>query len=269
MKKIFIGLLLFSLPTTGISQPMDLLLSGREPIDLTKAAAGSDVLLIGDDHTQPEIKMFLMNQLKPLSGVGFRCLAIEMLPSRFQPSLDHWTEADQNRIRQHLARFWGEKGPGIAESLFDLIARAKQEGLMVVALDPDEAPSMDREDVNPHWAQCVQRCRIGKNGTKMIVFGGSSHFQSHPQSAFSILKDQGIHCSVLEFAGLENPRSVELDLKTAKLLGREAPVALQLTAENQHQGWRGAFMLPYKRETLATRWIINMDPTTQLASLPL
>jgi hypothetical protein len=269
MKKIFISLLLFSLSTAGIAQPMNLFLSGREPIDLARATAASDVLLIADDHPQPEIKMFLMHQLITLKALGFRCLAIEMLPSRLQPALDGWTEPDQSNIRQYLTRFWGEKGPRVADSVFNLIATAKQEGLMVVALDNDETPSMDRQDENPHWAQCVQRCRVGKNGMKMIVFGGSSHFQDQPRSALTLLKDQGIHCSVLEFSGLENPRSVKLDLNTARLLGREAPLPLQLTAQNQRLGWHGAFMHPYKDDASAARWIINLDPDLQLASLPL
>jgi hypothetical protein len=269
MKRILISLLLFSLPSAGIAQPMNLFLSGREPIDLAKATAASDVLLVADDHTQPEIKMFLMHRLKTLKALGFRCLAIEMLPSRFQTSLDSWGEADQGKVRRHLTRFWGEKGPSIADCLFDLIAEAKHEGFMVVALDADEAPSMDRQDMNPHWAQCVKRCRIGENGAKMIVFGGSSHFQPRPRSALTLLNDQGIHCSVWEFSGLENPRSVELDLKTAQLLGREASLPLQLTAENQRLGWHGAFMHPYKDDASVARWIINLEPDLQLASLPI
>ena len=151
----------------------------------------------------------------------------------------------------------------------DLIAAAKREGIMVVALDPDDSPSMDRQDVNPHWVECVHRCRIGKNGFKMIVFGGASHFQDQGQSAYSLLKDQGVRCAVLEFAGLENPRSVELDLKTAQLLGHETSLALQITAENQHNGRRGTFMLPHTSEASALRWIINLDPELQLAALPL
>lgn len=268
MKKILIGLVLFSLPAPGIAQTTDALLAGREPINLAKAIGGSDVLLIGDDHPQLEIKTFLIRQIEALHALGFRCLAIEMLPSRFQPALERWNEADQSKIRGHLSQFWGEKGRGVPESLFELIATAKREGLMVIALDPDEVPSMDREDVNPHWAQCVQRCRIGKGGSKMIVFGGSSHFQSQPRSAFSLLKDQGIHCSVFEFSGLENSRSVELELKTAQLLGREVPLTLQLTAENQRRGLHRAFMLLYARETGVSRWVINMEPQLQLASLP-
>jgi hypothetical protein len=100
----------------------------------------------------------------------------------------------------------------------------------------------------------------------MIVFGGSSHFQAVPQSAFSLLKDQGIRCSVVEFA--ENPQSVKMDLKTARLLGKEPSLALRVTAESQRQGARGAFMLPYDRETLVQRWLITMDSDLQVAALP-
>jgi hypothetical protein len=267
MKKIFIGFFLFSLPAQGIAQATEALLIAREPINLIKAVGGADVLLVGDDHPQPEIKTFLIHQMEGLRVLGFRCLAIEMLPSHFQSALDRWNESDQNKIRGHLSRLWGEKGRGIPESLFELIATAKREGLMVVALDPDESPSMDRQQVNPHWVECVQRCRIGKNGSKMIVFGGSSHFQPQPLSALSLLKDQGVRCSVLEFSGLENPRSVALELKSVQLLGREVPLALQLTAENQRHGWHGTFMLPYSRETSVSRWIINMEPELQLVSL--
>lgn len=246
---------------------MESLLSRREPVDLAKATTGSDVILIGDDHTQPEIKVFLMHQLKTLGGLGYRCLAVEMLPARFQDSLDRWTEPDQVKVRQHLARFWGEKGPGVVESLFDLIATAKRERLRVMALDPDDAPSMDRDDVNPHWVECIQRCRIGTNGLKMIVFGGSSHFQAQPRSAYSLLKNSGVSCTVLEFSGLEKPGSVDLNLKTAELLGREAPLTLQLTAEAQRRGLHGSYMLHGNSEASVARWIISMDPAVQVASL--
>lgn len=238
----------------------------REPINVAKIGEASDVLLVGDDHTQRPIKTFLIDQLTSLHTLGFRCLAIEMLPSRFQPALDRWHDSDQQRIQTHLARFWGEKGAGIPESFFALIAAAKREGFQVVALDPDEPSSLNREDVNPHWVDCVRRCLIDQKGKKMIVFGGSSHFRDQPQSVFARLLAQGIRCSVLEFSGLENPDSVERDLTTARLLEKAVPWPLQITSDNIRLGVHGSFMVhgPSKiTSSDAARWVINLDPAPQ------
>lgn len=241
----------------------------REPIDFSKAADESDVLLIGDDHTQLGIKTFLMGRFKELHALGFRCLAIEMVPMRFQPALDRWNGTDQKLIRDHLIRYWGEKGPGIPDSFFNLVASAKREGLMVMALDPETTLLTDRESVNSSWVECIRRCLIGKEGGRMIVFGGSGHFQSLPDSIPPLLKAQSIRFSVLEFAGLESRESVEIELKTAELLGRAVPFRLRVTQESRRLALYGPFMVrdASDKTPVLSRWVIDLEPESQQIAL--
>lgn len=230
----------------------------REAIDLARAAGNSTVLLMGDDHTQPAIKQFLDGELPSLHRLGFSCLAFEMLPVGFQDDLDTWSPESQERIQHHLQKAWGEKGAGIPEALFSVLKKAKEEGMRVIALDPPNASQLSRPEVNPYWNACIKHC-LGKD-CRMIVFAGRSHVELTSGSLSSLLQAEGISISMVQFAGLETQESAELDLRTARLLGRAAHPTTLLTLQGYQTGRRESFMTPCStaHENEST-WIVNLS----------
>jgi hypothetical protein len=232
-----------------------------EPLNVAKAVGDADVLLVADDHTQPAIKNFLGTQLSELHNLGFRSVGIEMLPVRFQADLDTWNTISRQRIQRHLVEFWGEKGPEIPTSIFRLIEEAKRQGFTIIAIDSDGFSDADRRSAA--WVQAIERCRwSNKDGSRMIVFGGASHFRSDSGTVLSLLKNQGVCVSVLEFSGLESNDSIDLEWKVAKALRRTVPEATQIARENEQRGRHGLFMV-----SEAPRCVINLEPQTQVALL--
>jgi len=233
-----------------------------EPFDLAKAVGDAEVLLVADDHPQPEIKNFLGERLQFLRSLGFRSLAIEMLPAHCQADLDSWDAAAHRRIQRHLEEFWGDKGAGIPMSVLRLIEEAKRQGMTVVAMDSDDHSSADRRSVNPDWVESIERCRRSKDGSRMIVFGGASHFRGDSGTVLSLLKEHGVRVSVLEFSGLENAHSVALQWKIADALQQKISGVLRIARDNDEQGRHGLFMV-----SEATDWVINLEPHTEVALL--
>lgn len=244
------------------------MLARGEPIDLVKVAGMSRLLLVGDDHTQPAIKQFLADELAFLQGVGFSSLAIEMIPTNLQGDLDAWTPEAQERIRQHLAMAWSEKGPGVADSLFALIRKAKERDMMVLALDPPDAWRWNRVTVNPYWADCIRHCLRNNFGTRMIVFAGRSHVDPTPSSLSSLLGTDGLPLSVIAFAGLDSEETVQMDLKTARLLGRPAHPTTLLTQEGYQTGQRRNCMVSCPIKSCcqnASNWIVHLPEAPPLS----
>jgi hypothetical protein len=230
-----------------------------EPFNLTKAVGDAEVLLVADDHTQPEIKDFLGRQLQPLRMLGFHTLGIEMLPSHCQPDLDSWNAAARHRILQHLEEFWGEKGPGVPLSILRLIEEAKRQRLTVLAIDSDGLSDTGLRSA--YWVKTIQRCRCGnKDGSRMIVFGGASHFRGDSGTVPSLLKEQGVRVSLLEFSGLEKADSIDLEWKTAEVLQRPIPGPLQVALENERLRRHGIFMVSDAKD-----WVVNLEPHTEVA----
>lgn len=234
-----------------------------EPFNLARAVGNSDVLLVADDHTQSEIKDFLGENLPALQALGFRSLGLEMLPTHCQKDLDSWDPAARQRIQRHLEEFWGEKGAAIPASIYRLLEEAKREGFTVIAVDSDVPSGADRRSVNPYWVESIERCRrSSRDGSRMIVFGGASHFRGDSGTVLSLLKDRGVRASVLEFSGLESAESIDLEWRTAEALGRAVPGVLQIARENDRLGRHGVFMVS---ET--TEWVINLEHHTEVALL--
>lgn len=239
----------------------------EEPIDLVKAAGTAQLLLVGDDHTQPAIKHFLADELATLRRAGFACLAIEMLPTDFQDDLDAWTPESQERIRQQLARGWDEKGAGVVDSLFALIQKAKDQGIEVLALDPPNAWELDRVAVNPAWVECIKKCLVKDPSARMIVFAGRSHVDPTPASLSSLLDADGLRFSIVQFAGLDSLETVQMDLKTARLLGRTAHPTTLLTFEGYRTGQRRNFMAHCPRKShhkYVSNWIVSLAESALL-----
>ena len=242
----------------------------REPIDLVKAAGTSRLLLVGDDHTQPAIKQFVARELDALQRKGFSCLAIEMIPTNLQGDLDSWTPESQERVRTHLLTSWGDKGIGVAESLFGLIRKAKGQGMCVMALDPADASKLSRVAVNPHWMGCIRNCLCQNVDTRIIVFAGRSHVDPTPGSLYSLLKAEGASFSVVEFAGLDSQETAQMDLKTARLLGRATHPTTLFTLEGYRTGLRDNCMVRYNAESdggRASNWIVNLASAREFSSL--
>jgi hypothetical protein len=232
-----------------------------EPFSLARVVGDADVLLVADDHTQPEIKNFLGRQLPSLRILGFRSLGIEMLPAHCQTDLDSWTPTARQRIQRHLEEFWGDKGPGIPLSILRLIEEAKRQGFAVLAIDSDGLSDTDQRSA--YWVETIQRCRYGsKDGSRMIVFGGASHFRGDSGTVSSLLKSRCVRVSLLEFSGLEKADSLDLEWKTAEILQRPIPGPLQVARENDRLGRHGNFMVAE-----ATDWVVNLEPQTEVALL--
>jgi hypothetical protein len=266
LRVLFIGLFLHSPICYGAED----FFARREPIDLAKAAGSSRLLLVGDDHTQPAIKHFLADELPILRRAGFSHLAIEMLPTDFQDDLDAWTPESQERIRRHLVTAWSEKGPGVAESLFALIEEAKRQGMGVLALDVPDAWDWDRVAVNPVWADCIKACLSKNPSMRMIVFAGRSHVDPTPASLSSLLNADGLTLSVVQFAGLDSEETVQIDLKTARLLGRATHPATLLTHQGYQTGLRQNCMVPCHIKSCcqsASNWIVNLAETPAFLAL--
>ena len=96
----------------------------------------------------------------------------------------------------------------------------------------------------------------------MIVFGGASHFRGDSGTVLSLLKARGVRVSVLEFSGLENANSMDLEWKAADVLGRAVPDVLQIARENDQRGRHGLFMI-----SEGSQWVVNLEPHTELALL--
>jgi len=233
-----------------------------EPFNLTRAVGEADVLLVADDHTQPEIKNFLADHLQALHALGFRSLGLEMLPTHCQKDLDAWDPAARQRIQQHLEEFWGEKGAEVPISILRLIDEAKRQGFALIAIDSNGLYGADRQSVNPHWVESIQQYRKSRDGSRMIVFGGASHFRGDSGTVFSLLKQQGVRVSVLEFSGLESAESIDLEWRTDLALERAVPEVLQIARENGLRGHHGLFMISEARN-----WVINLEPSTEVALL--
>jgi len=227
-----------------------------ESFDMAKVVGNADVLLVADDHPQPEIKNFLAQHLRELRALGFVSLGIEMLPARFQADLDAWDPDARQRIQRHLQEFWAEKGPGIPASIYGLIEEAKREGLLVMAIDTDGLTSADRRLVNPYWVESIERRRHNEGCSRMIVFGGASHFRGGDSgTVLSLLTRQGVRVSVMEFSGLESAESMDREWRIAQTLQRPVPHVLQIARANNQSARHGLFMV-----SEATRWIVNLEP---------
>jgi len=231
-----------------------------EPFNLARVVGDADVLLVADDHTQPEIKNFLGDHLQALKTLGFQTIGIEMLPAHCQKDLDSWDAASHQRIRRHLEEFWGEKGDGIPDAILRLVEEAKRQRLTVIAIDSDGLSDTDQRSA--YWVEDIERCRKDKDGSRIIVFGGASHFRGDSGTVLSLLKAHGVRVSVLEFSGLEDSSSVDLEWKVAQALQRAIPGVVQVARENDRQGRHGLFMV-----SSAPDWVINLEPQTKLALL--
>lgn len=238
----------------------------REPINISRLAGNSSILFIGDDHTQVGIKEFVTHHLSDFRQIGFTCLAVEMVPDHLQPALDAWDLPSQQRILKHLQVFWGEKGAGIPESIFRLIQAAKQQGWMVVAIDPTVSP-VDRQRVNPAWASCLRHCL--RRHSRVVVFGGRFHFEDRRGSVVAMLQEQSrVAMTRVEFASPDDERALERDLWTARLLDQPVSALLHFSQENTRLGMQGQFMArDSSSDFLASAWFVRLSSDNRLASL--
>lgn len=258
---LFLGLII----PASLCYAAEDILAGRESIDLAKAAGTSRLLLIGDDHTQPAIKEFLSSELAILLRQGFSTLAIEMVSTNLQSDLSAWTPESRERIYRHLTKAWSEKGPGVVESLFALIQEAKGLGMNVLALDPPDAWSWDRAKVNPYWAECIQSHLKDSPSARMIVFAGRSHVDHAPTALPTLLYAQGLSVSVVQFAGLDSEETVQMDLKTARLLGRPPHLTSLVTSRVYQTGLRRNCMVSYYSQLDCkhnANWIVVLPENT-------
>lgn len=243
------------------------LFARREPVDIVKAAGTSRLLLVGDDHTHPAIKHFLAAELARLHRAGFSHLAVEMVTSDLQGGLDAWTPESRERIRRHLETAWAEKGPGVPESIFALINAAKERGMEVLALDPPDVPSRNRLTVNPFWADRIKSSLSKSPSVRMVVFAGRSHVDHTPASLTSLLDAHGVSVSVVDFSGLDSEETTQMDLKTARLLGRSAHPTTVLTYEGYRTDLKQSCMVSCPMKSCckyASNWIIHLPEVPSL-----
>lgn len=238
----------------------------RRPIQIDRIVENVQVLLVADDHTQVEIKSFLTHHLLSLQASGFNCLAVEMLPDGYQTHLDRWGTSDKEKVLAHLRYFWAEKGPGIADAYFNLIDSAKRRGWMVIAMDPSQMDTTNRQQVNPAWTNCIMRCL--KDHKRIVVFGGASHFRGHGNSVSALLAKQQVSIATIEFSTPDDELSVGSNLLTYRLLKSPIPELVRFTEENRRAGISGSFMST--GTTYSSRWnsswYLRLDPAQELAS---
>ena len=240
--------------------PTQNILSSREPVDIKKIARASNMLLVGDDHTQPAIKDFLKNHLEALQGLGFRYLALEMLPSNLQGDLDSWTTSSRRRVGEYLEANWGDKGPGVVDSLVSLIDAAKRCGIKVIALETPRAAEMSRAAVNPYWVERIQSYLSENPAGRMIVFCGSAHLESRPGTLYSILSDRGLTPSVVEFSGVDREKSLREEIEISRILGKPVSLTIQVGLAACYFGIHENFMLSVPNPSKRLAWIVNLTP---------
>jgi len=277
IKKLIVSFLLMSFNGSGIvfgaadqsvSLQTENILSNREPIDIEKMAGAYNLLLVGDDHTQPAIKDFLKNRLVTLKRLGFNYLALEMLPSNLQDNLNTWNPENRQKVRNHLETFWASKGPGVVDSLMCLVEAAKQQGMTVIALEHPLSERMTREAVNPYWAERIQNYLSEDKANKIIVLCGSAHLKPAPGSLYCILKDKEFSPSVVQFSGLDPQRSIQREVEVAKILGKTVSSTTQVALAVFRSGVHGDFMVEFTESpTEQPYWVINFTPKPAESSI--
>ncbi|HDL10152.1 MAG TPA: hypothetical protein ENG39_02710, partial [Candidatus Omnitrophica bacterium] len=103
IKKIFYGINLFMISITlPFSFYVDIDKRRLKSIDVFNGVANTQIILIGESHSDPFYKNWIISHLDRLKNLGITYLAIEIIPASYQSLLDAYFEAQTEEIKNHI-----------------------------------------------------------------------------------------------------------------------------------------------------------------------
>jgi len=103
MKKIIYGINLFMISITmPFSFHVDIDKRRLKSIDVFNGVADAQIILIGESHSDPFYKNWIISNLDRLKNLSITYLAIEIIPASYQSLLDAYFEAPTEEIKKEI-----------------------------------------------------------------------------------------------------------------------------------------------------------------------
>ncbi|MDD5302228.1 MAG: ChaN family lipoprotein [Elusimicrobia bacterium] len=156
----------------------------------------SQVIFIGDVHSDPVIKENLTLLLPCLKGLGITHLALEMFRDTegARGALEEYHRTGQNEDR--VFRFLKSDWPWMPELYLDVIRGAKKNGIKALAMD---APARAGQDAREqHMSLVITRIIAAEPQAKVLVLVGAYH--AGPDRLPALLTAAGLSTSILSIS---------------------------------------------------------------------
>lgn len=156
--------------------------------EIKEKIGDKQIVTWGDNHNEEDSTKRLKNALDGLIDAGVNTIALEGFRENQQTLINDWLHSDdadgklETQIREYMKSELGADSKYI-DKMMDLLKAAKDKHMNLLCIEPDGAKmtgngtgtDMDREG---NWKPVIDKYLEKNPESKVLVFGGSSHFTS-------------------------------------------------------------------------------------------
>ncbi|MBX9725085.1 MAG: ChaN family lipoprotein, partial [Candidatus Obscuribacterales bacterium] len=165
---------------TASSEIKDYLKNSKD-LDYKSVFKDKQVLLVGENHTDMQIKENIANEAGRLKEGGVTHFGAEIIPQAMQETLDRFGKGDKdaaNELKKYINNSWEKSYPGTGDSYMKILESMKDNGIKIVGLDINNHID-NNSDFKPRdaaWSAAIANVVKNDPSAKILAFGGKNHF---------------------------------------------------------------------------------------------